>query len=103
MTTPQPVTSEPKRLSVSKAIAVGQICVNGGVFLLIGVTVLICHAFDFFEFTRIYIYRRCVGMALVVAQCAALATMGFRAWSGCQAASQGSSPYGITLAEGLDF
>ena len=39
-----------KSISVAKAIAVGHLCVTGGVFIVIGVTVLVCRAFDLLSF-----------------------------------------------------
>lgn len=35
-----------KGISVTKEIVVGHLCVNGGVFTLMGATALGCHAFD---------------------------------------------------------
>ncbi len=47
MSTAKSLNADAKKLSVAKAIAVGQVCVTGGVFLVIGLTVLVCHIFDF--------------------------------------------------------
>lgn len=46
-TSTQPSRSQ--KLSVSKAIAVGQICVTGGVFFVAGLTVAVCRMFGFFD------------------------------------------------------
>jgi hypothetical protein len=35
-----------KSISVAKAILVGHACVTGGVFIVIGATVFVCHIFD---------------------------------------------------------
>ena len=40
-------SSEAKKLTVAKAITVGQVCVTGGVFLVIGLTVAVCQIFHF--------------------------------------------------------
>ncbi len=36
---------EARKFTVAKAITVGQVCVNGGVFLVIGLTVVVCQIF----------------------------------------------------------
>src|SRR5262245_749286 len=38
-----------KKLPVAKAIAVGQVCVTGGVFLVMGLTVIVCQVFHFLD------------------------------------------------------
>lgn len=40
-----------KKLSVAKAIAVGQVVITGGVFFVLGLTVLVCHVFDLLPLT----------------------------------------------------
>ena len=47
MTTSKLSGCKEQKLSVAKAIGVGQICVTGGVLLVIGLTVFVCHLFDF--------------------------------------------------------
>jgi hypothetical protein len=39
-----------KSISVAKAIVVGHLCVTGGVFVVIGVTVFVCRVFDLLNF-----------------------------------------------------
>src|SRR5271163_4778798 len=37
-------------ISVKRAIFVGHLCVTGGVFIVIGVTILVCHVFALLNF-----------------------------------------------------
>ena len=43
-------TNGPKSISVSKAILVGHLFVTGGVFIVMGVTIFICHTFELLSF-----------------------------------------------------
>src|ERR1035437_1663630 len=39
-----------KSISVAKAILVGHLCVTGGVFIVVGVTIFVCRVFDLLSY-----------------------------------------------------
>ena len=49
MSTSAQSSRDVRKLSVAKAIAVGQVCVTGGVLVVMGLTVIICRVFHFLD------------------------------------------------------